>query len=180
MAERVDRSGDVLIAEPLLNKEQEGEFEGSYFFDPAKLKLKVGDSIRYWAEARDNRQPDDNGSPEPNRSETEKFRITIVAPEKAQPRENELANDNRQQKPPQGDQQQQREQEGNPPEKGQPQQGQKNDQQQPNQQQREQPGEGQQGKRATSRRAPRVSRVSRSSRRTVKESRASGPVRATG
>ena len=48
------------VAEALLSKPHEGEFEGTYVFDPAKLKLKAGDSIRYWAEARDNRQPDDD------------------------------------------------------------------------------------------------------------------------
>ncbi|MEX0585370.1 MAG: hypothetical protein WD176_01910, partial [Pirellulales bacterium] len=93
VAERVDQSGDVLWSPALLEKEHAGEFEGTVTFDPEKLKLKVGDEVRYWAEARDNRRPDDAKPPEPNRGESQRHKIRIVAAE--QPRNNEVANNDR-------------------------------------------------------------------------------------
>ena len=51
----------------------QGQFEGVYRFLPAKLGLKPGDHVEYWAEA------DDNKEPEPGHSQTEKRSITIVS-----------------------------------------------------------------------------------------------------
>jgi collagen type III alpha len=48
------------------------EFQGVYIFEPAKLALKVGDRIQYWAEAVDNKEP------EAGRSATQRQWIEIV------------------------------------------------------------------------------------------------------
>lgn len=155
VTERVNQSGDVLWASALLDTEHVGEFEGTVTFDPEKLKLKVGDEVRYWAEARDNRRPDDAKPAEPNRGESERHKIRIVAAE--QPRSNEVANNdrrpneqrandaqpNRDNKQPrdQGAQQQGDKQAPGKPEKGQPQQ-QPQPGDKPNEQQRsDQPGQ---------------------------------------
>lgn len=149
VAERSDRSGDVLLAEPLLSKEHEGDFEGKYVLDPTALKLKVGDVIRVWAEARDNRQPDDDRPPEPNRSETAKYRVTITQPEKPQPKAEDVAKNEPPKKPPQDDprnqQQQKNQQQDNQNKQGKPNQQQQQQPNQQNQQNQEKGQEGQQG-----------------------------------
>lgn len=51
-----------------------GPFQGTYRFEPARLGLKPGDVVVYWALAEDNKLP------LPNRAETERRRIVIVEP----------------------------------------------------------------------------------------------------
>lgn len=65
---------------PLLEKRRpekavQGEFQGEYTFEPARLGLKAGDRVQYWAEAEDNKEPT------ANRSETEKRWIVVASPE---------------------------------------------------------------------------------------------------
>ncbi|MBU4271160.1 MAG: hypothetical protein KKA28_04775 [Planctomycetes bacterium] len=65
---------------PLLEKRRpekavQGEFQGEYAFEPARLGLKAGDRVQYWAEAEDNKEPT------ANRSETEKRWIVVAGPE---------------------------------------------------------------------------------------------------
>ena len=76
-AVRDDRS---LPIAPLLErrppeKPWPGEFQGTYSFQPARLGLKAGDRVQYWAEAEDNKEP------AANRSATDKQWITVVGPE---------------------------------------------------------------------------------------------------
>lgn len=80
-------------------KAHQGPLEASHRFEPAKLGLKAGDKVIYWAEARDNKEP------EPNRSETERREITI-APEEAPQQEQQAPKDDGQgnQQPPDGQQ----------------------------------------------------------------------------
>jgi hypothetical protein len=120
LAERVDQSGNLLLSEPLLAKEQT-EFEGSYTLDPEKLKLKPGDTIRLWAQARDNRRPNDDQPAEPNVSETDKLKIVIVEPAERQPRDNELAKNDPQQRnqPPEDQPRDRQQQNGQDAQKGQ-------------------------------------------------------------
>lgn len=82
VAVRMEHQGKPLPVPPLLNKPQpqepfKGEFQGSYRFQPKQLGLKAGDEVIYWAEAEDNKAVNDQ--PAPNRTETAKRRITIVA-----------------------------------------------------------------------------------------------------
>ena len=65
---------------PLLEKRRpekavQGEFQTEYAFEPARLGLKAGDRVQYWAEAEDNKEPT------ANRSETEKRWIVVASPE---------------------------------------------------------------------------------------------------
>ena len=88
-----EREGKSLPIRPLLDKPKpqkahQGPFEQTYRLEPAKLKLKAGDRVQYWAEALDNKE-DDKG-PAPNRSETEKHWL-VIAPEQSQPKESPQA-----------------------------------------------------------------------------------------
>lgn len=78
-AERDGRSLPIrpLLEKPRPEKAQEGPFEGSYRFEPARLELKAGDEVEYWAEASDNRE--DPTGPAPNRAETARRTILIVS-----------------------------------------------------------------------------------------------------
>ena len=65
---------------PLLEKRRpekavQGEFQTEYVFEPARLGLKAGDRVQYWAEVEDNKEPT------ANRSETEKRWIVVASPE---------------------------------------------------------------------------------------------------
>ncbi|NLS96546.1 MAG: hypothetical protein GXX96_30785 [Planctomycetaceae bacterium] len=61
----------------------EGRFEAVYPFEPAKLRLRVGDEIEYRAVAEDNRQP------QRNRTETEPRRLKIGPPERSNPQQSQ-------------------------------------------------------------------------------------------
>ncbi len=84
-AVRDDRS---LPIPPLLDRRPPerawpGEFRGTFSFQPARLGLKAGDHVQYWAEAEDNKEP------VANRSATDKQWITIVGAEgQRQPKAN--------------------------------------------------------------------------------------------
>ena len=80
MVFRAVRDGRSLPIAPLLEKRPPekpwpGEFQGTYTFEPARLGLKAGDHVQYWAEAEDNKEP------AANRSATDKQWITVVGPE---------------------------------------------------------------------------------------------------
>ena len=80
---RAERAGKGLPIRPLLSrlssaKPHEGPFEGTMLFEPAKLDLKAGDQVTYWAEAKDNKEPISG------HAETERRWITIVEPSQDQ------------------------------------------------------------------------------------------------
>ena len=87
------RGNDELVREPLLNERHAGEFRGSWLMDVVKLRplepgkpaLAAGETIHYWAEARDVRQP------LANRSETVRFRLKLISPGGEAEREEQLA-----------------------------------------------------------------------------------------
>jgi hypothetical protein len=123
--------GKSLPIEPLLDRRSpepphQGSFEGAYDFEPARLSLKAGDQVIYWAEAEDNK------TPVPGRSRTTQRTITIVAPDHRQPPQQQPGQD---EKEPQS-------QDNQPPEKQDP--AQQQEQQQEEQQQEGQQQEGQQ------------------------------------
>ncbi len=72
----------ALLSVPRPQKAHQGLFEGGYRFEPAKLGLKGGDRVSYWAEALDNKE--DAKGPAPNAAETEKRWIVILSPAKTQ------------------------------------------------------------------------------------------------
>jgi collagen type III alpha len=88
---KAECGGRTLVIPPLLEKLHQGEFQQSYFFEPARGKfegdssqpaagpLKAGDRVRYWAEALDNKEPT------PGRGTTAQQWITIVKPQTGQP-----------------------------------------------------------------------------------------------
>ncbi|HID77266.1 MAG TPA: hypothetical protein EYP56_14880, partial [Planctomycetaceae bacterium] len=82
---RGEREGRPLSIPPLLDLPapqagHQGTFEATYRFEPARLGLRPGDEVIYWAEAQDNRE--DPKGPAPNQSQTPRRWIQIVAPEK--------------------------------------------------------------------------------------------------
>jgi hypothetical protein len=77
---RVEHEGRSLRIVSLLEKRKPekawpGAFTGSYTFEPARLGLKAGDRVEYWAEAEDNKEPT------PGQSASRKQWITIVGPD---------------------------------------------------------------------------------------------------
>ena len=62
-----------ILQRRLLNEIRREPMQVDYNFDPAKLNLKAGDVVEYWAEARDNREP------QANSTQTSRRRIRIVA-----------------------------------------------------------------------------------------------------
>jgi hypothetical protein len=53
------KDSEATLAE-LLTKRHEGRYGATKLFTPGAAKLKAGDVLEYWAEARDNRRPDAN------------------------------------------------------------------------------------------------------------------------
>lgn len=85
---RAEKEGRGLAIAPLLGKPKPekahpGPFEQAYRFEPAKLGLKAGDRVLYWAEALDNKE--DARGPAPNTAETDKQWLVIVSDD--QPRQ---------------------------------------------------------------------------------------------
>ena len=68
-----------LLDLPRYEKAHRGPLEGTCRIEPARLGLKVGDKVVFWAEAEDNREL--ITGPAPNRAETEKRLILIVPDE---------------------------------------------------------------------------------------------------
>lgn len=101
----------------LLDELHSGEYIGTQVLQIAKLGVKAGDTVIYWAEARDNRQP------EANRARTVEHRLRITPPVSAKQQQEQLA---------EAQQQQQEAQQQDQQQKGQ---GQPGNQQQPGQQQ---------------------------------------------
>ena len=99
VAVRAVQGGRSLPIPPLLERKGaeapwSGEFLGTCSFEPAKLGLKAGDRIVYWAEAEDNREP------EANRSTTDKHTIVVVGAEnKPSPQEKPNGDKNEQPSP---------------------------------------------------------------------------------
>lgn len=137
-AERDKRSLPIgpLLENRSPEKAHRGPFEATYRFEPAKLGLKVDDRVVYWAEARDNKEA------EPNRSETPRRWITIVAAEKQPPDEQPPQAGQQEKQPPKGEQPKQQ---PDQPQQGQDAQGQQEKQpgekQPPNDNQQEKPGD---------------------------------------
>ena len=76
-----------MLDEKLLPEPRTGRFVGRFLFTPSRHGLQAGDRFRYWAIARDNRQPD------PNVAHTHRQQFRIVSPEPRQPEnQNQLAN----------------------------------------------------------------------------------------
>ncbi len=77
---RVQQGDRSLRIVPLLEKRKPekawpGAFTAAYTFEPARLGLKAGDRVAYWAEAEDNKEPT------PGQAASRKQWITIVGPE---------------------------------------------------------------------------------------------------
>jgi hypothetical protein len=65
--------GQKMIERVLLDEQHKGPFAAKYHFDPQTLGLSPGDEISIWVEG------DDNRTPEPNHSVSEKKTIRILA-----------------------------------------------------------------------------------------------------
>jgi hypothetical protein len=74
-----------VLDQRLLKETHAGPLLSRYVFDPVKLGLKVGDTIEYWATAKDNR------TPTPNETQTARRLIRIGSPEARHPRSDQLA-----------------------------------------------------------------------------------------
>ena len=95
-----EAGGQSVLDESLLKGEHRGRFTTRYSFVPNAHGLKAGDVVQYWVEAGDNR------TPKPNMVATEKRTIRIVSPNPGQqPPPDRVAQNDRQQPKPGGDQQ---------------------------------------------------------------------------
>ncbi len=137
VAIQAERDGQKLDLPPMLDIKapqpgKTGEFVGRFDFEPAKLDLKGGDRVEFWAEAEDNKEPTANCPV------TTKKTIVIVSPENRRPNANQprLAKrdnppggkadqDNSADKQENQQPQRQPDEEHNPPEKQQPNPGEK-------------------------------------------------------
>lgn len=93
----LQRDGQPLPTDPLLNEPWPQPFEGRFLFEPLKHGLAQGDQIECWAEATDVKLPD------ANQASTEKIWINITAPER--PTETQTGEDGTEGEGPQNDQQ---------------------------------------------------------------------------
>ncbi len=76
---RFERAGELVHEEPLLiDGPRAGEYRRSWLFQSSRYNLNAGDVVQFWAEARDNRQPDDDRPPDPNVSATPKYTLRIL------------------------------------------------------------------------------------------------------
>lgn len=80
-----ERKGEGLLNESLLSELHFGEFQGTYQLDATRLRLRPGDELLYWAEARDSRQPTANATL------TSKYRLRIISDASPQEREAQRA-----------------------------------------------------------------------------------------
>jgi hypothetical protein len=76
-----------LFEKQLLNEIRREPMQVEFTIDPAKLHLKDGDLVEYWATAKDNRQPT------PNTAQTARRRIRIVAADARQGDSNQTEGD---------------------------------------------------------------------------------------
>jgi hypothetical protein len=88
VAIEAERDGEKLALPPILDVKapeagKTGEFVGRFDFEPAKLGLKPGERVEYWAEA------DDNKEPTANRTPTARKAIVIASPENRRPNDNQ-------------------------------------------------------------------------------------------
>ncbi|MGE0536839.1 MAG: hypothetical protein AB7O68_17845 [Pirellulales bacterium] len=82
------KGGAKLRSEVLLDEPRAGRFDGALVFDASTLepgKVAAGDTIEYWAEARDNRHP------VANEAHTVKHRIRLTSPVDEVERQRQLA-----------------------------------------------------------------------------------------
>ncbi len=82
------KGGTKLRSEVLLDEPRGGQFDGSLVFDASSLEpgaVAAGDTIEYWAEARDNRQP------VANEAHTVKHRIRLISPVDEAERQRQIA-----------------------------------------------------------------------------------------
>jgi hypothetical protein len=78
-----------LFEEKLLDETWRGQFVKKFRFLPAKLGLKPGDVVDYWAAAVDNKDP------QPNRAQTDKRRIRITSPSGREGDQDQVARNDR-------------------------------------------------------------------------------------
>lgn len=86
---RFERAGELVHEQPLLlDGPRAGEYRRSWLLQSGRYNLNAGDVIQFWAEARDNRQPDDDRPPEANVSATPKYTLRILPrPPQEQPQD---------------------------------------------------------------------------------------------
>ncbi len=85
--QQVGKSPQRLLAQSLLERKAPqpalaGPFQGEGNFEPARMGLKAGDRVQYWAEAEDNKEP------EPGRAATTHQVMVVVGPEPGGPTAN--------------------------------------------------------------------------------------------
>ena len=78
----------TLVDQSLLDEAWRGQFQRTFHFDANQHSLHPGDVVEYWAVAEDNKDP------HPNRTETIKRRIKIIAPSRQPVRDDQLAKKN--------------------------------------------------------------------------------------
>ena len=88
---RIERDGEELSRSPTIFDGHQQTVETTYDFDLAPLQLKTGDTITYWIQARDNKQPLGN------RKNTPRLNITIVDRVSDQNVQQQLAEDKQRQ-----------------------------------------------------------------------------------
>lgn len=90
-AENAKSAGSLIVNEDLLNAPapgQEKPFAGGHTFRPAQVPgLAAGDTVHFWAIARDNKEQ--SGQYQPNVAQTEKYTIKITEPQENAPREDQ-------------------------------------------------------------------------------------------
>lgn len=85
---RAERNGEELVNTPLFEDRELGQrFQGSYDFELQPLRLKPRETIQFWIEARDNKQPN------ANRAATARLNIEILPEKSADEIKRELAAD---------------------------------------------------------------------------------------
>lgn len=98
---RIQKDGQDLNADLPIFEGRQQAYRGTYNFELAGLKLKPGDTITYWIEARDNKQPLSN------RRNTPRLKIQITEPVSEEQVQQQLQEDERYQQELQQEAQQQ-------------------------------------------------------------------------
>lgn len=88
---KTERSGETFPDQKLFNENLGQTFRGNYDFRLEPLRLKVGQTIQLWIEAKDNKQPT------ANRATTPRINVRIGEPASAQAVQQELAKEKQKQ-----------------------------------------------------------------------------------
>lgn len=83
-----ERKGVGFVKEKLLAEPRKGQVRPQFILDSKKYGLKNGDEIVYWAEAQDNKAPN------PNVTETARYKVRIVSPQQDKKPQDQLAQNN--------------------------------------------------------------------------------------